>query len=409
MKRYWFTLEMYVFIWQDKNQILVYNSLQGKGYLYHSSPALKIIVDTLQEPNNLYGVEIEESLMKDASVSGFIQAQRKTFCGNLIDADLFPQKPVTIIPVVYFNEETALTDSEKMDELSLSNSMKNLREICLQVTGECSGFCSCCSDSYRQYHWCHKTPHRLSPVQLQSIIQKLDSFNLQKIHILGGDLFAYPDWNLLLSVLKKISGQKIFYINHKSPAFSTNRIHEILSWDLYSVKILVNMSETDISTLESQLMVHERIKYVFSVTNVDEYDKVIQIMENNRIEGDICPYYNGNNQKFFSENVCLDREDILHTQWTRNQILANQKINMNHFGKLAIEADGTVYANINHPAIGSWQGDYKDFVLHELSSNLSWKKTRNDCVECKDCIFRYLCPPPSNYEYVIGRHNLCRL
>ncbi len=32
---------------------------------------------------------------------------------------------------------------------------------------------------------------------------------------------------------------------------------------------------------------------------------------------------------------------------------------------------------------------------------------RQDVEPCKDCVFNSLCPPISNYEHVMGKHDLC--
>lgn len=406
MKKYWFTLDMYIFIWQDENQILVYNSLIGKGYLYSSSPALKELVYELQKPANLYTVEIDEEIMSDVSIRNFIHAQKECFCGNLIDAELFPHKPITIIPAVYFNEEIALKDKKTTDAFSLDNMKKNLKEVFLQVTGECDYFCSDCMDNYKQHPWCHKNSSSLSSIQLQSIVQKLISFELSKVHILGGNIFSYPDWDQLLLILKKISCHKIFYINCKT-SIDRNKIREILCLNRSKIKLLVSVNELITNGLKEELIMDESVQYVFSITNINEYNKAIQFMDQYKIEGEIFPYYNGNNQSFFQEYVYLNKEDILNTKWTRNQIMANQTINLNIFGKLIFTADGLIYSNINNAPIGDWKDNYEDIIHKELSNNLSWKKTRDYCLECHKCIFKYLCPPPSHYEFVLRHHNLC--
>ncbi|MCL2413707.1 MAG: hypothetical protein FWC94_00425 [Bacteroidales bacterium] len=45
-------------------------------------------------------------------------------------------------------------------------------------------------------------------------------------------------------------------------------------------------------------------------------------------------------------------------------------------------------------------------LYKELDENTAWRKTRTE-KPCSECLYQYLCPPPSNYEFAIGKFNLC--
>jgi pseudo-rSAM protein len=44
----------------------------------------------------------------------------------------------------------------------------------------------------------------------------------------------------------------------------------------------------------------------------------------------------------------------------------------------------------------------------EVEEGKSWLRIRNQA-PCSTCIYQWLCPPPSDYEIVIGRPNLCHI
>ena len=86
------------------------------------------------------------------------------------------------------------------------------------------------------------------------------------------------------------------------------------------------------------------------------------------------------------------------------------KINKNNFGKLVVFSDGEVHANVNKKSLGNINDiDFHDLIFSELSGDESWKSVRMNAPTCKDCMYNCLCPPISNYEYTIGKNNLCNI
>ena len=92
----------------------------------------------------------------------------------------------------------------------------------------------------------------------------------------------------------------------------------------------------------------------------------------------------------------------------KNIIYKRQQINVHDFGKLTIDSQGNVFANINNSKIGNISEDLTQIIYNELHSGISWKRIRNN-EPCNNCIYQYICPSPSNYEQVIGKNNLCTI
>jgi len=59
--------------------------------------------------------------------------------------------------------------------------------------------------------------------------------------------------------------------------------------------------------------------------------------------------------------------------------------------------------------IGTCADDIKDVTIKALKTGKAWFNTRDRVTPCKDCIYKYLCPSPSNYELTLGRNNLCHI
>lgn len=127
-------------------------------------------------------------------------------------------------------------------------------------------------------------------------------------------------------------------------------------------------------------------------------------IENAGASAFVIPFYSGDNLSFFEQNVYLTEQDILSQKLTQQDILNNMSVNSNFFGELYFMPNNMIYANPNFAPIGKLGDDWHQILYNLLDS--CWFKIRN-MKPCSDCAFQYLCPPPSNYEFAIGKPNLC--
>lgn len=124
----------------------------------------------------------------------------------------------------------------------------------------------------------------------------------------------------------------------------------------------------------------------------------------------ILPYYNGKNLDFFREYIYPDLQDLIAEPVGRKAIFRHKVLNDNFFGKLTILPSGDVYSNVNCAPVGNIKSSsLKELVFKELTDSKAWLKVRNQETPCSGCLNRDLCPPLSNYEWVIGKPNLCHL
>ena len=138
--------------------------------------------------------------------------------------------------------------------------------------------------------------------------------------------------------------------------------------------------------------------------------KANEIVEKYAIqEYKIEPEYRGDNLPFFEENVFLYEEDILSKHLSMQDLMRNQILNSNDFGKLSVCSNGDMYTNELSPTVGNiWTNDVRKLIYKEMTEGHSWLRIR-DQKPCCDCIYQWLCPSPSNYELAIGKPNLCHV
>lgn len=408
MKKYWFIIETYVFLWKKESSVLVYNTLSGHGYTYNCTPLMSSFIDKLISPENLYCISIDEEFLNEPSILEFVNSMQTKFCGTLFDREIFPQKPIVVVPRVNISEDVERTESS---DIFGDNVLRNLTDIFIELTGQCNNSCPDCESIYKQTCWCHKSESTLSFRQLETIFDKIKFLNVFELHLLGGNMFAHPDWNKLLSKFNEIPCKKSFYVHYTSFLNTNECISKLLQVTNSVIKILIDFANINREKHDLDLLSiwDKRFEYIFLIRSTEEYEKACNRIENGNLNAKIIPFFNSHNLSFFQENIYLNVEDILSTSWSKNEKFANQQLNTNDFGKIRIATNGYIYANPNYQPIGKWDDDYKKLIYNELRHGNSWRRTRDKQAICKECIYKYLCPSPSNYEIAIQKPNLCNL
>ena len=98
MKKYWFYLEPFTFIFPNKQELLLYNSMSYNCKVFRNTFKLKKLVTRLKEVKNMYCVDLSKEDLKDYNVKNFINYACDTFSGDLINSDLI-QKPIIFPPI----------------------------------------------------------------------------------------------------------------------------------------------------------------------------------------------------------------------------------------------------------------------------------------------------------------------
>ena len=72
-----------------------------------------------------------------------------------------------------------------------------------------------------------------------------------------------------------------------------------------------------------------------------------------------------------------------------------------YFGHLTLLPDGKVYADCSAAPLGSMEDSITQMIVKELEGTRAWRYIR-DSAECRECLYRYLCPSPRFYERMMG-------
>lgn len=400
MNTHWFTLYGDTFLWLKGDRGLVYNAENKNRLLFDLSDKIRKICIQLLNTESLYSVSITSEEFEDEEINQWIHLLIDMHAGYLTLNVEFDKRPVSLIPVLkvqdnnkYYEEQQKLGYKGKI--------LQNLHELTFYINGNEQGD----FEYFKQTIYPIKSESVLERTKIQSFIKNSRSFYLSNINLIG-DFFSYLDFEKLINDIAKLSVQLTIHILIKDFLNHVQEIKEIKWPTDTSINILVD-TVFDISSLKDFSLPFSLTVFIFSE---DDFLRYSSLFDTFSLVQDIrfIPVYNGENMSFFESNVFMEKDDMDNVVLSKNEIFIRQAINIGDFGKLTIMPDGKVYANVNMPSLGTIDDSPYSIVYKEFIDGESWFRLRVQN-PCKNCVYQWLCPSPSNYEIVIDRPNLCHM
>lgn len=405
----WLYLEPYTFISEDANYFFFYNANNGKGISFHKNKEIVPLISQLQDVVNLYSIKIDMKELENEYIYNFVKTIQASGCGDIIEGSLL--KPVVMPPLL--NLQRSVERLKQHDIPISENVLSYLHEVAIYVNGECSLNCKECQYSFKQHLCCTKSNNTLDFTLLKDFLFAISGTEAS-ITIVGGDIFQYPELKEILYILRRMSAAHVL-VTHWQNISEDTEVLELFAHESFRLKIIINgfYSIATIVTLAKK-MKQSNIDQLWeiNITSLLEYENAEilneQLVDLN-IDVTIIPFYNGENSEFFEENVFTNIEDFDAFKLDRQEIFTLQALNTNDFGKIIIQSDGKVYANVNNEPIGDIKKDIEKILAKELETGTSWRRTRYEIKPCSQCRFKLICPSPSNYEIAMGKNNLCHV
>ena len=407
-KKFWFYLEPFTFIFPQKDQTLLYNSVSFKGKLFKTNDKLREIICQLKDMKNMYCIKLTENNVQIKEIEEFVNFARKSFSGDLIDSDKI-RKPAIFPPVLnlqYNINALKGTSARNLGEQIFSL----LNEVSLYLGGNDPSSNLNNVPVFKQFDYCKRTDAKYLPFpKLKKLLESLEESYLQNINIIGGNLFTYPDFDILVDDLCKLPFNKCIYSACCDIPENLGK-YLFLKDPNFNLKVLIDfpLKPQILDKVINELTKNNcKFECLFAVTSMSEFGLAEGIITKYALEQyEIKPVFTGENMSFFEDNIYLKEKDIFKTNITRKDIFINQSLNIFNFGKLRIMDDGKVYSDFNRPSIGNIDHSLIAMLHKEMSKPNSWLRVRNK-KPCNRCVYRWLCPSPSGYEHVIGKQNLC--
>jgi pseudo-rSAM protein len=387
---------------------MVYNSFTFRKIIYDRNKDLDLLIEMLENPVNMYCIELTEENINNEIVKDFIKSIRESFSGDIVFSKPTQKKPIMLYPIQ--NLQRQVERIEQSYENLGKNILNYLHEITIYLTGECDFFCAHCDVLKNQLTYCTKSHFELSFPLLVNFINQISHSNLKTINFIGGNIFKYSELENLMNVLNTSYIKKNLYVSYLN--MNIENISYFLNKYKCRIYILIdkvtkNFPNT-IFNCQNKYVI-ENLYYLFIVSTENEYYYARLLINKYNLENaEIKPVFKNNNYKFFEKYVYLTNKDIDKICTSKKDIFMRQSLNLNDFGKLTITSDGKIFANINNNSLGTLKDDPKEIIYNEMKCGNSWLKIRN-FQPCNNCINQWLCPSPTSYEFVLRKPNLCHI
>lgn len=414
-KSYWLYIHPYVYISVKKSRAILYNTLNGQLLEYKEEPEVLKLINRLNSDRNLYVCKLSPPHITGA-IMDFIKQLRQAYIGDIVETASSTTKPIQLKPILSLQRslEGATTTETQNKRLAKDEIIEYLNTISLYLNDTCDRDCHLCSQAYKQFPFCHKNKKGHNEISLD-VIKKLlgdtAGSHLNTLNILGGNILKYSKFRELTAFLNGLPIRKEYFLHYLNIPTRSD-FSEFFNHSRSRLNVMIHFP-IDPDRFAGILQIMDGLEvdrmFHFAIREESDVDEAEKLTSEHRLEHiRHLPYFDGQNSRFFENNVFLTRESILDSRPSMKEILARTSINPLYFKKIHILSNGSIHTNINSPGIGKLDRSYIfDLLDRELNRGRTWTKTRNNVAPCRHCAFHALCPPISNYEYVLGRYNLC--
>lgn len=386
------TINPDTFLWTDGRNGLLYDSGSFTPYRFRLTPQISGLCSRLMNPDSLYSVDIDMDSI-DGSLRNFIGQVAEKGMGTLHD-DSGQRHLISFPPLLNIQrswERIKTRGYEAYNEI-----LPYLTSLTFYTGGICPD-----TDWYRQVMYPVCSEEILTAGEILRFLADTGSPYITDIRIVLSSVRYYPDLHFLLDGLRTYGAAVTLYIRDEDTG--DKEVERVLLNSGISTAVFHTIPFVD------NFGFMPTVKHIFLVTSNDEYLEAEKWCKNNCVESsDIIPVFNGRNKNFFYDNVLLSEQDILNGPLEKRLVFAHMSVNTGNFGRFFIMPNGKVYANMTcDTSIGDINYPIYDLITFELEYNTAWRRTRDVLNQCKNCLYRYLCPSPSVYEEVMKLDCIC--
>jgi hypothetical protein len=402
----WLYIEPYTLLFKTDKECLLYNTLDGSKLIIPVNGKNRDLLYALAEQKC---IAISDTLADHQTLSDIIALVQNTFNGDVIPIENDSCRPAVFKPII--NNQRAFEKLDTYDWININSEVMNyLEEVFIYINGGKQNNLRNIK-LFNQIHSYIESNLEIDSQLLAEFFKRVIDKQINRINILGGNIMSHAFLSDIIRIMREKAHIINFHFRFDEWKAEYKKVLESKFDELTIICPICLLMENpfNLDGLFNQKYA-KKTKYIFIIQNEKEYKRYEEIVSNNPyvIKYRCLPLFNGSNIKFFEEIIYSDESDIEDIKLTKREVYSNQKINNIDFGRITILPNGAIYANVNHPPIGDLRDKIHDVLYNELKFGRSWLQIR-DMEPCCHCVYQFLCPPPSNYELVIGRPNLCHI
>lgn len=412
----WLYLYPVVYTLLLSDGVFLYNTTSGQEAYVSSSCSGFRILKELINPINMGVVFVDSKTIECAEVRAVLtQLREYDMIGFSKWQEDCLQKPVIFPPILSLQKDIEKAQEADCVDFVLDGILDYLSQISIILDlddDNTQTYSAILSYISREWRYADRLGNPMSIDLLDKILEEVSSAALCSVELISSDcLFNYPQRHLVLEKLNALGKA----VTLTAPVRQSLRESDLVLLldslpDGSTINLLMTkdlLAEFPKSVFKGKY-IPERVSVTILIDDECQID-LFQENLNSAINTRLLPIYNGHNEGFFDRNIFISKEDLMEQPISMRQIFCNQKVNVNFFGKLICYPSGECFASPVAQSLGSLRTESVLGLIHkELIHNTSWRVTRGS-EPCLECAYRYLCPPPTIYETLLGRPNLCHI
>jgi pseudo-rSAM protein len=402
--KYWLSILPHVYCVQKNGKALLYNTQNGENIHIQNVQVIDFL-EQMHDRKNLGVIDIDETTYMQ--IGDFIKESVSKKIGAITEIVDGQPKPVQLMPILNLQRDVEKLQNEEGRSLG-EDVLHYLSDVTIYLNNTCNLDCQDCKNYFNQLFHCTQsdTTKYLDFELLKQFLKSLSFTFIRRLAITGGNIFLYPHFTELITFLQKEGIKPMFGIHYGNIDFTKIEILNDFPLEIFVTFPLENNFINKIVSLFNQ----KNVKVIFEIISEDNYSQAEALISEYTLGNyDFKPFYNEVNQNFFRDNMYLTQEDILSDTVSQRIIFARQKLNTNFFGKIHLFPNGDIKAHPLKAVLGNCKHDtLVKIIENEMRTNTAWRVIRNQC-PCNECIYQFLCPSPSDYEWVMGQNNLCNI
>lgn len=398
----------YIYTHYLNNILLFYNTLSNEKVVIPNEKSTRSLVLKIAKKKGINTIGVSTEEYAKPAVARLIRTLVKQRMICLLDAEKSNKPPFQLSPEVFL-----LSDVEKLHAPNLGfdyvvyerlNNVKTYtKQLYLYINNYTKRGIHCQHRLFPSFLFA-KQAHELPLNLLARLLDEIKDSNIQKLDISGGNIFMHSQIHEIIPLLSIQSYPVSIHVLHKE--LDLNRLIENFH---YVIHIVPGEDHRKLAETIAQLQ-QANVRYSLDFIIFDDcsFSEGYGFIREHNITNYAFHPIVQNNTDFLEKNLILTEDEIFAEAISMQSIFRNQKMNINYFGQVTILSDARIFSNVNGPSLGNLNEIHLfDAISGEFSAKGGWRTTRQDIQPCRRCVYQALCPPPSNYEYVMKRFNLC--
>lgn len=408
-------LEPYVKAGATGGEALVYNTLSGVRVKSRDSSCINLIRDMIKPSQNIVILD-NKKLETNPGLKDFIHRLASTYMIEMLPVNGSHEGPFVFRPILKVNKDLTLGRRE-INRYAGENCLDYLHEISCWWGTSSQPPVSMYREAYRQFPFpgFSKSPGGLIDLEIfKSLLKQLKCSKLWRFNLIAGSWGRDKNFINAVNMLLRTDFRKKIVLILEELSRDFNLIGSVSPGQKLDFEVLITPAFNKMCLLKaidyfvSLNLDYELVFIVESNAHIDNVSSLIEVYKIKKFR--LQPHYTGKNDAFFKECVFLKEENIFGNLHSYREIFIKETLNENYFGKLFITHDYKCYANLNDKPLGDLRKhSLKEMIHNELIEGSAWRKVRKHVEPCNQCAFHSFCPPISNYEYVLGKYNLCHI